>query len=160
ERLKRPEWYVVRNACKMLSELKDPEIVDQLLPVFAYPDERVQKAALHAVKKSSAPQRYVALARSLGTLLPAPLEEALDELAFKPTGDIVPFLGEFLDSSQPSPKTVLRIVQLLSKMSEPRSAELIAKLSLNEKLDEPTRKVAREALSRRMADEETSTRRD
>ncbi len=71
QRLKHPEWYVVRNACKLLGELKDPELLEHIAPAFEHQDERVQKAALQAVKDSKLPRRAAVIANALPLLLAA-----------------------------------------------------------------------------------------
>src|ERR1051326_6937907 len=57
QRLKDQRWYVVRNACFVLSDLKDPELISELRDVLKHPDERVQLAAFNALKKAKAQER-------------------------------------------------------------------------------------------------------
>lgn len=153
-RLKRPEWYVVRNACKLLAELKDPELFEQLFPVFSYPDERVQKAALQAVKKSSLPQRKTAIAKALPLLPPLLLEEALDELAFQPDPTILPLLEEFLTGEGKAPiHAGVRAVQLLVSIKERRGWEALDRIAVHNRVEEPVRRAALAALGRHALEE-------
>src|SRR5262249_5182138 len=57
KRVSDQRWYVVRNACQVLSELKDPELLTTLSPVLAHADDRVQKAAVDVLIKSRNPAR-------------------------------------------------------------------------------------------------------
>jgi len=77
QRLQNKEWYVVRNACKILGELKDPELLQHIVPVFEHQDERVQKAALQAVKGSKLPGGAAVIANALPLLSPHLVEDSL-----------------------------------------------------------------------------------
>ena len=68
QRLKDQRWYVVRNACFVLSDLKDPELISELRDVLKHPDERVQLAAFNALKKAKAQERSEVLADALPAL--------------------------------------------------------------------------------------------
>jgi hypothetical protein len=150
ERLKRPEWYVVRNACKLLAELKDPELLQQMLPVFQHDDERVQKAALQAVKDSRLPDRKRVLAKVLPLLPQALLEEALGELAFQADPEIVTKLEEyFAVPTRAGGRARLSVVHLLAAIPQAAATEALARISLNQKLEESVRRYARQALERR-----------
>ncbi|HLW54516.1 MAG TPA: hypothetical protein VKW06_16900 [Candidatus Angelobacter sp.] len=150
QRLKRPEWYIVRNACKILSELKDPELFEQLETVLSHPDERVQKAALQAVKDSKLAGRNLLLAKGLPSLPPTLLEIALDELAYHPHPDILPFVEEFLSAPvRGGVKVIRRAVDLVASIADARAEETLARVAMNNELDAAVRKVALDALGRR-----------
>jgi hypothetical protein len=146
-RLTRPEWYVVRNACKLLAELKDPDLLEQLLPVFSYPDERVQKTALQAVKRTHLPGRQLTIAKVLPSLPASLFEEALDELTFKPDAAILPFLEDFLSGPmRAGDKAALRMLRVLATIEGPQALEALERISANEKLDASVRHAALGAL--------------
>src|SRR5258708_27800482 len=68
QRVKHKDWYVVRNACKLLGDLKDPEILPNIAPAFEHKDERVQKAGLQAVVGSRVPTMAATIANALPVL--------------------------------------------------------------------------------------------
>jgi HEAT repeat protein len=149
-RLQHPEWYVVRNACKLLGELKDPELLDQLLPVFAHKDERVQAAALQAVAESRLLRRQTVIAKALPLLSPMLLEDALRELMFRPDLEILPALEEYCNAEAPAdPWAMVRVVGVVAAIPQAPAAEALARISLNEKLNRSVRKAAQEALAAR-----------
>jgi hypothetical protein len=79
-RLADERWYVVRNACQILSDLADPELPQQLRGAVRHPEPPVQRAAITALGKSSARGRGEVLAQALPYLDAGVLEMALDEL--------------------------------------------------------------------------------
>lgn len=89
-------WYVVRNACKLLVQLKDPEVVPELAPALRHKDERVQKAALDAIRESRDPRRALVIADSLPFLKPQLRDEALNELLFLRDPASIPSLERLL----------------------------------------------------------------
>ena len=96
--LEDPRWFVVRNACKLLVQLKDPELLSRLAPMLRHQEERVQKAALDAVRESRDPGRAVVLAESLPFLRPQLREDALGELLFLRDPASIPALDRLLFS--------------------------------------------------------------
>ncbi len=80
--LKDDRWYVVRNICGVLAELKDPDLADHIVPALEHHDPRVQQAALKALVRSRTVRAAPVLANSLLKLAPNILDEALDELMF------------------------------------------------------------------------------
>ena len=80
--LKDERWYVVRNICGVLAELKDPDLADHIVPALEHHDPRVQQAALKALVRSRTVRAAPVLANSLLKLAPNILDEALDELMF------------------------------------------------------------------------------
>jgi hypothetical protein len=152
ERLKRSEWYVVRNACKILGELKDPELPALLLPVLAHPDGRVQKAAFQAIKESRLPERKATLAEALPFVSPAILEEVLAELAFQPAPELIPLLEKYFQTATAhGPAAMTRVVDVLASMGEVPAAEVMARVAVNAGLDERVRQAAQRALAQRTA---------
>jgi hypothetical protein len=150
QRLHHPEWYIVRNACKLLGDLKDPELLDQLTPVFANKDERVQKAAFQAIKESRLPKRKTAIAKVLPLLSPTLLEDALGELMFQPDPEVLSILEEYFNApAPPGIWAMVRVVKVVAAMPQAPAAEALARISLNQKLDESVRKAAQDALAAR-----------
>ncbi|MGE5110844.1 MAG: HEAT repeat domain-containing protein [Acidobacteriaceae bacterium] len=91
-------WFVVRNGCKLLVQLKDPELLSRLAPMLRHQEERVQKAALDAIRESRDPGRAVVLAESLPFLRPQLREDALGELLFLRDPASIPALDRLLFS--------------------------------------------------------------
>jgi hypothetical protein len=147
QRLQHQEWYVIRNACKLLGDLKDPDLLEQLTPVFVHKDERVQKAAFQAIKESRLPKRKTTIAKVLPQLSPLLLEDALGELVFQPDPEVLSALEEYF--SAPAPSSIwamVRVVKVMAAMPQAPAAEALARISLNENLDESVRRAAQEAL--------------
>jgi HEAT repeats len=152
QRLKSSEWYIVRNACKILGELKDPDLLARLLPVLAHPDERVQKAAFQAIKESRLPGRKIALAKALPFLSPAVVEEVLAELAYQPSPEIIPLLEEYFQTPiGRGAGAMIRVVDVLAAMTEVPAAEVLARVVVNDGLDDRVRQAAQRALTQRTA---------
>jgi hypothetical protein len=102
KRLQRTEWYVVRNACKILGELKDPELLQHIRPVFENKDDRVQKAALQSIIDSHLPGVATTLAVVIPQLSPILLEDALYELMFLADPESLPALERCFSSPLPA----------------------------------------------------------
>ena len=51
----RERWYVVRNSCLLLGEMRDPDLIAHLAPALRHSDERVQRAALQSLQKAGWP---------------------------------------------------------------------------------------------------------
>jgi HEAT repeat protein len=152
QRLKSSEWYIVRNACKILGELKDPDLLARLLPILGHADERVQKAAFQAIKESRLPERKITLAKALPFLSPSVLEEVLAELAYQPSPEIIPLLEEYFQTpTNRGPGAMIRVVDVLAAMAEVPAAEVLARVVVNPGLDERVRQAAQRALSQRTA---------
>jgi HEAT repeats len=150
QRLHRPEWYVIRNACKLLGDLQDPELLDQLMPVFVHKDERVQKAAFQAIKESRLPKRKTVIAKVLPLLSPMLLEDALGELMYQPEPEVLPILEEYFNAPAPAGVwAMVRVVRVVAVMPQAPAAEALARIALNQKLDESVRKAAQGALAAR-----------
>ena len=152
QRLTSPEWYIVRNSCKILGELRDPELLARLFPVLAHPDERVQKAAFQAIKESRLPERKTTLAKALPFFSPSILEEVLAELAYQPSPEMIPLLDEYFQTpTGRGAGAMIRVVDVLAAMNEAPAAEVLARVSANAGLDERVRQAAQRALIQRTA---------
>ena len=148
QRLKHQEWYVVRNACKLLGELKDPELLEHIAPVFEHQDERVQKAALQAVKESKLPRRAAVIANALPLLSPHLVEDALCELMHQADPEGLPGLGKYFSSPAAKNSNMLRLViNVIAAVPQEKAVPLLSKISYDESIDAGLRKAAQEALA-------------
>jgi HEAT repeat protein len=152
QRLQHKEWYVVRNACKMLGEMKDPELLEHIAPVLEHPDERVQKAALQAITESKLPRRAAVIANALPFLSSRLLEDALCELMHQADPESLPGLEKYFNSSAARNGKELRmLINIVAAIPQEQAANLLSKISYNESIDASLRKAAQEALSARAA---------
>ena len=148
KRLQRTEWYVVRNACKIIGELKDPELLQHIQPVFENKDERVQKAALQAVIDSHLAGAASTLAAVLPALSPVLLEETLYELMFLADPDSLPALERCFSS--PLPAALLwRLVSVVAAIQTSEADNLLASLMKNPGLPQNVCAAAKRALEKR-----------
>lgn len=148
KRLQRAEWYVVRNACKIIGELKDPELLQHIQPVFENKDERVQKAALQAVIDSHLPGVASTLALVLPQLSPVLLEEALYELMFFADPDSLPALESCFAS--PLPAALLwRLVSVVAAIQTTEADNLLAAIMNNPAMPQNVCAAAKRAMEKR-----------
>ena len=132
QRLNDDRWYVVRNACFVLSDLRDPELLKELRPVLSHADERVQQAAFNVMQKMQTPGRAAALADSLPKLKPHVLDVALDELRFWKSPDGVPGLEKFVVESAAKPLQKEKAMHALLAVPEDGAIEALARILLNQ----------------------------
>jgi hypothetical protein len=149
QRLTHKEWYIVRNACKMLGELKDPELLIHIVPVFEHEDERVKKAALQAVTESKLPRRAAVIANALPLLSPHLVEDALCELMHQADPESLPGLDKYFSAMAPAKNSsVLRLViNVIAMVQQENAVHLLSKISYNESIDAVLRKAAQDAIS-------------
>jgi hypothetical protein len=153
DRIHHSEWYVVRNACKILLELKDPELFQHLEFAFRHKDPRVQKAALQAVKESRMAGSAEALARVLPFLPRALQEEALSELAFQKDKCVLPGLLAFLKSpAAPSDGTLAMVMQIISAIPGEEPADFLAAAAADPQFSSAIRTAALHALNRKTSE--------
>jgi HEAT repeat protein len=144
---------VVRNACKILSELKDPELFLHLAPAFRHKDERVQKAALQAVRESRMEGSAAILAGALPFLPRALREEALTELAFHKDRNILPDLIAFLKSpSGPVNGMLNMVMQIVAALPDDTSADTLVNLATSQEFPDGVRACAQLALNRKTSE--------
>jgi HEAT repeat protein len=149
QRLTHKEWYVVRNACKMLGELKDPELLIHIVPVFEHEDERVKKAALQAVTESKLPKRAAVIANALPLLSPHLVEDALCELMHQADPESLPGLDKYFSAMAPTKNSsVLRLViNVIAMVQQENAVHLLSKIFYNESIDAALRKAAQDAIA-------------
>lgn len=148
KRLQRTEWYVVRNACKIVGELKDPELLQHIQPVFGSKDERVQKAALQAIIDSHLPGAASTLAVVLPQLSPVLLEEALYELMFLADPDSLPALERCFASALPA-ALLWRLVSVVAAIQTTEADNLLAAIMNNPALPQNVCAAAKRAMEKR-----------
>jgi hypothetical protein len=144
--LKDERWYVVRNICAALAELKDPDLADHIVPALENPDERVQQAALKALVNSRTMRAGPVLAASLAKLSPKVLDQALDELTFLKHPKTVTSLEEFIRDAGSNPVAARKAVQVLTCIEDDEALYALARLFRTEALDSRIRKLVLTAI--------------
>jgi HEAT repeat protein len=148
QRLSHPEWYVVRNACKLMGELKDPELLQHIAPALTHKDERVQKAALHAIMDTRLPGSAAVLAENLERIAPVLFDEVLGELIFQADGRCLPQLEKCFASPVLRQRNVLaRLIPLIAAIRDVPAADLLARISRDQTLNASLRQAALDGLS-------------
>jgi HEAT repeat protein len=141
-------WYVVRNICGVLAELKDPDLADHITPALEHPDARVQQAALKALITSRTVRAAPVLATSLSKLAPNVVDEALDELMFLRHIKTIPGLEEFIANHKANPVSARKALQVLAAIDDDEALHALARLFHREELDSKIRRIALTTLCR------------
>jgi hypothetical protein len=139
-------WYVVRNMCGVLAELKDPKLVEHIAPALQHPDARVQQAALKAVIKSRTAKAAATLSASLSKLAPNILDEALDELMFLQDVTAIKGLEELLNGGHGNRASSKKAVQALACISDDAALHALANVFRMENFDSEIRRAALSAI--------------
>lgn len=148
QRLTDQRWYVVRNACVVLGELKDPELLQQLTPVLQHEELRVQRAALDAIIKSRAPGRARVLAAVLSHLKGQVQEHALDELIYLKSPEALSDLEQYVFAEKPDRAALLiKAVQSIGAIHDEKTPDILARILGAKKLPATVRQVALNALT-------------
>jgi HEAT repeat protein len=145
--LKDERWYVVRNICGVLSELKDPDLADHILPALENSDARVQQAALKALIHSRTVRAAPVLSSSLKKLAPNVLDEALNELIFLKHVKSIPGIEDFLCNANGNIPASRKAVQVLANVDDDEALQSLGRILRNQKLDAQVRRAALQALS-------------
>lgn len=148
ESIKDDRWYVVRNACKLLSDLKDPDLLNQLGPALRHPDERVQKAAATAIMETRNPARAFIFAEALPFLHPQVMEEVLNELLFLRDPVCLPSLDRLIFQDAKGTRLLLTCVQTLASIPGPKAEKLLIRVLSDTAMEMPARRMALSALTR------------
>ena len=126
QRLQHKEWYVVRNACKLLGELKGPGIARVSRSGLEHQDERVKKAAFQAVMESKLPDgpHYRECASAT---LSAAMEGALSNSCIKPTRRAFRGLRQIFYSSSAkrgnSDKVLHMVINVIASIPQEQAAQ-------------------------------------
>jgi hypothetical protein len=148
--MKDERWYVVRNTCKILSELKDPDLPRQLAPALRHREERVQKAALAALRHSRLPERSTVFAEALPFLFPHAREEVLHELIFLKDPATLPALEQYIfGETHDNAKVLNQAVQAAAAIPAQPAEALLGRVLGDVTLVAAVRKAALSALGRR-----------
>jgi HEAT repeats len=141
QRLEDDRWYVVRNACIVLTEMKDPDLLGSLGPLLRHSHDRVQESVFQAIVRSRKPERAMILAESLNSLRGRLLEQALDELLFLKDQKTVPALRDFIVEQKPGAQQV-KAIQSLSVIPGDSTVHALAEILGDTRLDIATRRAA------------------
>jgi HEAT repeat protein len=141
-------WYVVRNMCGVLTEIKDPKLVEHIAPALRHPDTRVQQATLKALVKSRDPEAATVLAAALPKLAPEILDEALDELMYLRHGGAIADLEAFVSGRNGNLASMKKAVQALGSIEEDAAVYALARLFRMEELDGAVRRAALAAVAK------------
>jgi len=149
-RLGDPRWYVVRNACLALGQMKDPELLQQLTPVLMHGEERVQKAAVEVIIKSRASGRAQVLAAGLRFLQGEVLEQALEEVMYLKDAASLNDLEEFIcrDAAGGKGSAIGKAIQAVAATGSEKGVETLGRVLADRRLPKLTRKLACDALKR------------
>ncbi|HXF14470.1 MAG TPA: HEAT repeat domain-containing protein [Terriglobales bacterium] len=151
--LKDERWYVVRNICGVLAELKDPDLADHIVPALEHHDPRVQQAALKALVRSRTVRAAPVMANSLLKLAPNILDEALDELMFLRHVKTVDGLEAFICGAGTNQAASKKAIQVLNAIDVEEALEALAMILRNETVDIVVRRAALQALSNNRSEE-------
>jgi hypothetical protein len=147
QRLHDDKWYVVRNACVVLGEMKDPELLNELGPLLRHSHDRVQETVFQAIERSRRPERAVIFADSLNALRGRLLEQALDEIFFLKDTKAIPGLRQFITAQKPG-ITLNKALQTLAAIPGDDTFRALGYVLGDSKLDISTRRFAMTALLR------------
>src|SRR6266849_2100009 len=147
-KLRDERWYVVRNACLVLNETHDPEIIQDMRETLRHSDERVQEAAFQVINKSKAAGRPAALADALPHLKPHVLEEVLKELRFMRSPEIVPGLEAFITQRDEKLREKEEAMRALAAVPEDVSADALARILKNAEVPASVRRIAIKTLGK------------
>jgi hypothetical protein len=150
-------WYVVRNMCTVLSDLKDPALAAHIAPALQHADPRVQRAALTALIRNRSEGRAPVLADALPKLAPDLLDEATDELMFLKDPNTVPAIGKFIVAGKSSVAMLRKAVQILALMPGDATLEQFSNILLAGTLDPELRRTALKQLSAAKTDHSIET---
>jgi len=147
QRLHDERWFVVRNACVVLTEMKDPELLDELGPLLRHSHDRVQEAVFQSIVRSRRPERGMILADSLTSLRGRLLEQALDELLFLKDPKTLPALRQFVTTHKPGAQQS-KAFQSLAAIPGDSTIHCLADILGDMKLDLATRRAAMHTMMR------------
>jgi hypothetical protein len=149
QQLKSERWFVVRNGCKLVGELKDPELLEILAPVLKHPDPRVQKAAVTALMDSRNKGRALVLAGALREMDQQVLEDVFADLLFLKDPRCQDALENFVfEHEHGKAKMLVQAVQALAALPGKRTLDSLMRVLSDGNLDKPVRRAALHALTR------------
>jgi len=151
--LHHPQWYVVRNAVKLLGEVRDPELLKDVTPALRHSDERVQKAAIKVLQDARVPGRAAAIASALPYMKPHTVEEMLNDLRYAKDSSAVEGLGAFIfHDSRTSPKLLMQAIATLGVFATDEAAQTLAHVVSDTELDLAVRRAALQTLTKNLTE--------
>jgi HEAT repeat protein len=149
--LQHPQWYVVRNAVKLLGEVKNPDLLKDIAPALRHPDERVQKTAIKVLHDTRLPGRAATMANALAYMKVHTAEETLTELHYMKDPASVAGLGEFIfhDSRTP-PKLLMQAIGALGAINTEQAAQSLVNVIADTELDLAVRRSALHAVTKNL----------
>jgi HEAT repeat protein len=151
--LQHPQWYVVRNAVKLLGEVKDPQLLNDVMPALRHADERVQKAAIKVLHDGRVPGRAGAMAAALPYMKPHTAEETLIEIRYMKDPTCVAGLEAFIfhDSRTPA-KLLMMATSTLGVIETDEAAHTLTNVVSDTELDLAVRRSALQALTAKLSE--------
>jgi hypothetical protein len=140
-------WYVVRNMCVVLTELRDPHLAEHIAPALRHADARVQQAALKALLQGRGGKTAQVLADSLPALAAQVLDEALDQLMYLRNPNTIAALEDFVTRTRGNIVRAAKAVQALAAIADPAASYALGRLFRIEELDPAIRRAALTAIS-------------
>ena len=147
-KLRDERWYVVRNACYVLTETHDPEIIQDMRVTLRHPDERVQESAFHVITKSKAAGKAAALADALPYLRPHVLEQVLNELRFLKSPEAIQGVEAFIALPDERIREKEQAVHALVAIPQEGGADALARILKDENNAPSIRRIAIKTLSK------------
>lgn len=148
-RLADPRWYVVRNACRVMSDLEDTRLDFKLGGALRHADPRVQQAAATAILRSPSPERARVLADALPGLDGEVLDQVLDELMLLKDSSSVEGLARLLlEPGAHKLFTREKAVRILSVIGTDEALEALSRVLSSTSVLPAVRRAARLALER------------
>lgn len=139
-------WYVVRNTCGILAELKDAQLGAHIAPALRHKDARVQESALRALMKSRSVDRGPALADALSVLPANLVENALDELTFLKDAASIAGLEKFIIENSKL-RTAKKAIQALTNITGEETVASLGRIMNDSKVELDLRRIALHAVS-------------
>jgi len=146
-------WYVVRNMCNLLAELRDPALAAYMDKPLRHEDARVQRSALNALVKTRAEGRAQLIADSLADMDASVVELALDEIMFLRSPESVSGLLRLLTSGKASAQVGRKAVQVLNAIPGPEALAALEDVAQGASCSADVRQMADEFAHKRKAAE-------
>jgi hypothetical protein len=148
-RLADPRWYVVRNACALLGDLGDPELLTQLAPALVHADERVQRSAVETLLRKRVAGREQALSECLAQMYAPVAEVVLDDFLMMRDPKCLPGIEKLLlNGCDGKAGLLLKAVQVAMVIDSSKARHLLEKITAEGQLPISVRHAASLALQR------------
>jgi HEAT repeat protein len=152
QKLTDERWYVVRNACLVLGELKDPELPAQLAPLLRHKEERVQQAAAAMLIRNRAEGRAQIMGEALPHLHPSVLEHVLDELIVLRDPTVVPSVQQLVAAGGCGKEIMRKAAQVLAATGGEPALETLGQILTDPTQELSLRKIALTAIAADMSE--------